>query len=180
MDASTWTGLVAAQVAVVAAVFAASQARSARRQATAAEQEVADNRAERERDSATQGRIAAIDYHLAAKIYVQTLCSAAAAGDSRSVRRESEAAQSALLRAINTVSNPQLAKDIIDLWQQIRLLELIHYRLDGGADPDLLDDMREAVILANVVANGLTSKLGAPVWTDPPLKLSRDLHTHID
>jgi hypothetical protein len=179
MDAAAWVGLGAALVAVIAAVFAASQARSARRQATAAEQEVADNRAERERSSVVQGRLAAIDYDHAVTLYVRALHASAEAGEGRDVLGErEEAAHSALLRAVNAVSDPNLATEIVDLWQQVRLVELIHHKLNGDGDPDLLADMREAVILTAVVANSLTLKLGNPVWTDPPLKLSRDLPKH--
>ncbi|OWV05227.1 hypothetical protein B5D80_18445 [Micromonospora wenchangensis] len=179
MDAAAWVGLVAALVAVIAAVIAALQASSARRQAVAAEQELADNRAERERSSLIQGRLAAVDYHQAVTLYVRALYGAAETGDGRDAASErEEAARASLLRAVNAVSNPELAEEIINLWQQVRLVELMHHRLGGDTDPDLLKDLREAVILTSLVANSLASKLGDPVWTDPPLKLSRDLPPH--
>ncbi|GIE92094.1 hypothetical protein [Actinoplanes regularis] len=183
MDAAAWVGLVAAAVATVAAVFAAQQAKCARRQAIAAEQEVADNRAERERSSLAQGRLAAVEYHHAVTLYVQALHAAAESGEMRdAVQEREQAAHSSLLRAVNGAADPELVREIIDLWQQVRLVELIHHRLNGDLDPALLKDLREAVILTRVVAISLTSKLGNPVWTDPPLVLSRDLppHDHIN
>jgi hypothetical protein len=183
MDAAAWVGIVAALIAIIAAGFAGQQANSARRQAVAAEQEAADNRAERERSSLAQGRLAAVEYHHAVTLYVQALQAAAEAGEMRNTVQEREqTAHSSLLRAVNAVSDPDLATEIIDLWQQVRLVELIHHRLAGDTDPDLLVEMREAVILTNVVAISLTSKLGDPVWTDPPLVLSRDLapHDHVN
>jgi hypothetical protein len=86
-----------------------------------------------------------------------------------------QAARTALLRAVSTVTSDELRADIDELWNQVRLVSLIHHRLDGSADPVQLVDLRETLVLVSVVGNSFASKLGEPPWSDPVLRLSRDL-----